>query len=136
MVSMRPAWVQRLRPAIPHDGEEPKSAADLAVETGLTHGQVGQAVVDIRDESPTEPLVSSNAGYIFTQVDWRVTKFTLWRVRTCRTIMRRLLTGVLLPYWNLQGLSEVQIRVRSRALVNAMQALDDEIEVAQAALAA
>jgi hypothetical protein len=136
MAFQRLAWVQALEPAIPHDGEDPKSFATLSHETGLTHGQVGEAIADIRDASPAVPLVTSNQGAIFTQVDWRVTKFALWRMRTCRTVIRRLLTGVLMPYWHMQGLSEAQMRQRSRALVNAIEAMDDEIAVAREALTA
>jgi hypothetical protein len=106
-----------LRPHIPQPGQPLKSTWELHLDSGLSFGEVQRAILDIRDSLHTTPgatplIYYRREGYGHSLDRGQVTWFYLWRMRTARTVVRRLYTGVLLPFWG-TFLSDQQVRRRS-----------------------
>ena len=122
---MRMEWIERVLAAMPGDGEPPKSSRQIADETGLPQRLIGPIVAALRDMGTQLPLVSGADGYRFTLSSALLTRFYLWRIRSARTILRRLLM-VLGPYWN-ATLPAGEVTRRQRQMTRVLEDLEEDL---------
>lgn len=124
--------MQILRPHLPGPGEPKKSTWQLHLDSGLGFGHVSQAVLDLRDVAHTQAgsralIWYKREGYGYSDDRAEVSWFYLWRMRTGRTIVGRLYTGVLLPYWSMSGISAAEIHRRSLVFDRLLEDMDTDI---------
>jgi hypothetical protein len=125
-------WINRVSEHIPADDDTPDriSHDDLVLYSGLTESQVNTAVAAIRERHPELPLVSDRTGIRFTMDGEAVRRFRNTAARTAMTRIRRGYRGVLLPYMEVSGASEAQIRQIRRQFERVLEDIEDLLEVA------
>jgi hypothetical protein len=127
---LRPRWALAIFDNIPKGVDaQPISGADLADRTGLSYVQVLAGAAYLRDNYPELPLVSSKAGYLFSAEPQRVHAFWHWRMSCALTIVRRLMTGVIIPFLNTLGDTPTTRLVRKQfeRAVEDLEALNDGV---------
>jgi hypothetical protein len=113
---------------IPGDGEAPISFGALVTASQLSPGQVTAAVAAIRERHPDLPLVSDRNGIRFTMDEDAVRRFRNTAARTALTRIRRAFRGALLPYLEIAGTSDLQLRLLIRQFNRALEDIGDLVD--------